>query len=227
MDNVVATPRTALLAGATGLVGRALLSLLLASRHYRSVHVLLRRTPPDIEAGAKLKIHQVDFARLPATFPVVDDVFIALGTTIKLAGSEAAFRQVDFDFVVNIARAAKAAGATRLAVVSALGADAKSRIFYNRVKGEMEVAIAQLGYESVVIAQPSMLLGDRAALGQPARSSEIWAARLLAPLGWIMPKSVRPIPARGVASALLAAILATKPGVRVLKSGAMQARDQP
>ncbi len=88
MDNA---PRTALLAGATGLVGRALLSLLLASKHYRSVHVLLRRRPPDIEVSAKLTIHQVDFARLPATSPTVDDVFITLGTTIKVAGSEAAF----------------------------------------------------------------------------------------------------------------------------------------
>ncbi len=227
MDDIVAAPRTALLAGATGLIGRALLTLLLASKQYRSVHVPLRRTPPGIEASAKLKIHQVDFARLPATFPAVDDVFIALGTTIKLAGSEAAFRQVDFDFVVNVARAAKAAGAKRLAVVSALGADPTSRIFYNRVKGEMEIAVMQIGYELVVIAQPSMLLGDRAALGQPPRSSEIWAARLLAPLGWIMPKGVRPIAARAVASALLAAILDAKPGVRVLKSGAMQARDQP
>ena len=227
MDNVVTTPRTALLAGATGLVGRALLPMLLAGKHYRRVHVLLRRTAPDIKASAKLKIHQVDFARLPAAFPTVDDVFIALGTTIKVAGSEAAFRQVDFDFVVNIARAARAAGATRLAVVSALGADPKSRVFYNRVKGEMQAAIAQLGYESVVIAQPSLLLGDRAALGQPARSGEMWAARLLGPLGWMVPKGVRPIPARAVASALLAAILDTKPGVRVLKSGAMQARDQP
>jgi uncharacterized protein YbjT (DUF2867 family) len=227
MDNVVATLRTALLAGATGLVGRALLPMLLAGKQYRSVHVLLRRAAPDIKANAKLKIHQVDFARLPAAFPTVDDVFIALGTTIKVAGSEAAFRQVDFDFVVNTARAAKAAGATRLAVVSALGADAKSRVFYNRVKGEMQAAIAQLGYESVVIAQPSMLLGDRAALGQPARSGEIWVARLLGPLGWIVPKGVRPIQARAVASALLAAILDAKPGVRVLKSGAMQARDQP
>jgi uncharacterized protein YbjT (DUF2867 family) len=226
MDTVVATPRTALLAGATGLVGRALLSLLITSTHYRSVHVLLRRTPPDIGASDKLKIHQVDFARLSAAFPAVDDVFIALGTTIKLAGSEAAFRHVDFDFVVNVARAARAAGATRLAVVSALGADPTSRIFYNRVKGEMEIAIMQLGYESVVVAQPSMLLGDRTALGQPARSSEIWAARLLAPLGWIMPKGVRPIPAEAVAAALLAAILDAKPGVRVLKSGAMQAREQ-
>jgi uncharacterized protein YbjT (DUF2867 family) len=223
----VATPRTALLAGATGLVGRALLSLLLTSEHYRAVHVLLRRTPPDIEASAKLKIHEVDFARLPATFPAVDDVFIALGTTIKIARSQAAFRQVDFDFVVNIARAARTEGATRLAVVSALGADPTSRIFYNRVKGEMEIAVMQIGYESVVIAQPSMLLGDRAALGQPARSSEIWATRLLGPLGWIMPKGVRPIPAGAVASALLAAILDAKPGVRVLKSGAMQAGAQP
>ena len=227
MDNVVAAPRTALLAGATGLVGRALLPMLLASKHYRSVHVLLRRRPPDIKASAKLKIHQVDFARLPAAFPRVDDVFIALGTTIKVAGSEAAFRQVDFEFVVNVARAARAAGAMRLAVVSAVGADAESRVFYNRVKGEMQGAIVQLGYESVVIAQPSLLLGDRVALRQPRRSGEIWAARLLGPLGWIVPKGVRPIPARNVASALLAGILDTKPGVHVLKSGAMQAHDQP
>jgi uncharacterized protein YbjT (DUF2867 family) len=225
MTNAVVPPRTALLAGATGLIGRALLPMLLASKYYRSVHVLLRRTPPDIKASAKLKIHQVDFARLPAAFPPVDDVFIALGTTIKVAGSEEAFRQVDLDFVVSIARGARAAGATRLAVVSAMGADAKSRVFYNRVKGEMQAAITQLGYASVVIAQPSMLLGDRTTLGQPTRSGEIWAARLAGPLGWIVPKAVRPIPARAVASALLAATIDAKPGIRVLRSGAMQAHD--
>lgn len=223
MNDVVASPRIALLAGGTGLVGGALLPMLLASKHYLKVHILLRRKPPDIKASSKLRILQVNFARLPAKFPRVNDVFIALGTTIKVAGSRAAFRQVDFDFVVNTARAARTAGATRLAVVSALGADAKSRIFYNRVKGEMQAAIAQLGYESVVIAQPSMLLGDRAALGQPARKGEIWAARLLGPLGGIVPKGVRPIPARDVAAALLAAMLEAKQGVRVLKSGAMQA----
>jgi len=201
--------------------------VLLASRHYGSVHVLLRRAPSDLKASARLKIHEVDFARLPAEFPTVDDVFIALGTTIKVAGSEAAFRQVDFDFVLNTARAAKAAGATRLAVVSALGADPTSRIFYSRVKGEMEIAILQVGYDLVVIAQPSMLLGDRTAFGQPPRSSEVWAARLFAPFGWMMPRSLRPIQARAVASALLAAILDAEPGVRVLKSGAMQARDEP
>jgi hypothetical protein len=90
MDDASATPRTALLAGATGLVGSALLSLLLASKHYRSVHVLLRRAAPDIKVSPKLKVHHVDFAMLPAAFPTVDDVFITLGTTIKVAGSTGA-----------------------------------------------------------------------------------------------------------------------------------------
>ena len=227
MDDASAIPRTALLAGATGLVGSALLSLLLASKHYRGVHVLLRRAAPGIKVSPKLKVHQVDFGMLPAAFPTVDDVFITLGTTIKIAGSEAAFREVDFAFVVNTARAARAAGATRLAVVSAVGADAKSRVFYNRVKGEMEAAIAQLGYTSVVIAQPSLLLGDRAALRQPVRSLEVWAVRLLGPMRWMLPKGVRPIRARAVASALLTAMLTAKPGVIVVKSGAMQAHDHP
>jgi uncharacterized protein YbjT (DUF2867 family) len=227
LDDIAATPRTVLLAGATGLVGRALLPMLLASKHYQQVHVLLRRAAPDIKADAKLKIHRVDFARLPAAFPTVDDVYIALGTTIKVAGSEAAFRQVDLEFVLNTARAARAAGATRLAVVSALGADPGSRVFYNRVKGEMQAAVTLLGYTSVVIAQPSLLLGDRAALGQSSRISEVWAARLLEPLGRVVPKGIRPIAARTVAAALLAAMLEAQPGVRVLKSGDMQAHDPP
>lgn len=225
MPDIAATPRSALLAGATGLVGRALLPMLLAREHYQQVHVLLRRAVPDIEADAKLKIHRVDFSRLPTAFPTVDDVYIALGTTIKAAGSEAAFRQVDLEFVLNTARAARAAGATRLAVVSALGADPASRVFYNRVKGEMQSAVTELGYTSVVVAQPSLLLGDRAALGQPARTGEVWAARMLGPLGRVVPKGVRPIAARTVAAALLAAILGAKPGVRVLKSADMQAHD--
>ena len=216
-------PRVALLAGATGLIGRALLPLLLANDRYGSVHLLLRRAMPDLPAQPKLTLHVVDFAQLPAAFPVVDDVFIALGTTIKVAGSEAAFRQVDFDLVVNTARAARAAGATRLAVVSALGADVKSRVFYNRVKGEMQAAVAALGYESVVLAQPSLLMGDRAALGQPTRLGEVWASRLLAPVMGLIPKSVRPIEAGTVAQAMLTANLSGNAGVHILGSGAMQA----
>jgi uncharacterized protein YbjT (DUF2867 family) len=217
-------PRKALLAGATGLVGTALLPMLCDSPRYDQVHVLVRRSGTGLPAHVKARLHTVDFAQLPADLPAVDDVYVALGTTIKVAGSQAAFRQVDFDFVVNTARAARASGATRLAVVSALGAKADSRIFYNRVKGEMQAAIAALGFESVAIAQPSLLLGDRAALGQPVRSGEVWGERLLAPIGWMIPKGARPIRARDVAAALLAATLEGQPGVHVLSSGAMQPR---
>ncbi len=213
--------RTALLAGATGLIGRALLPMLHASPSYAHTHVLVRRAPAGVAADARTTFHVVDFAQLPE-LPAVDDCYIALGTTIKVAGSQAAFRAVDFDYVVNAARAARTAGATRLAVVSALGANANASVFYNRVKGEMQAAIGALGFESVVIAQPSLLLGDRAAIGQPTRSAEVWVARLLAPTMWLVPRTVRPIAATKVAAALLAATLEAQPGVRVLSSSQMQ-----
>ncbi len=226
MNTQVATKRIALLAGGTGLVGRALLSLLLASDRYRKVHLVVRRVISNLPRSTKLKVQKVDFAHLlnPA-LPAADDVFIALGTTIKVAGSEDAFRQVDFDYVVNVARGALAVGAKRLAVVSAMGADPRSRVFYNRVKGEMEAAVAQLGYETVVIAQPSLLLGDRGALGQPVRRAEDLATRFLGPVSWIVPRSVRPISARSVAAAMFAEVLAASPGVCRLKTGAMQGGD--
>lgn len=222
----MATPgtasRVALLAGATGLIGCSLLRLLLADARYTAVHLLLRRAVSGIAPDPKLTLHAVDFAQLPQAFPAVDDVFIALGTTIRVAGSEAAFRHVDFDCVVNTARAARDAGATRLAVVSALGADAHSRVFYNRVKGDMEAAVGAMGYGSVVLAQPSLLVGDRAALGQPVRAGEVWATRLLGPFMGLVPKSVRPIQARAVASAMLGASIEAVPGVRILSSAQMQ-----
>lgn len=214
--------RSAWLAGATGLIGRELLGLLLASDRYGAVHVLLRRAVSDLPKQRKLVAHGVDFDALPAALPAADDVYIALGTTIKVAGSQAAFREVDFDYVVNAARAARAAGAQRLAVVSALGADANSRVFYNRVKGEMQAAVATLGFESIVIAQPSLLIGNREALGQPTRGGEVWAARLLRPVMGLVPASVRPIEARCVAQAMLNATLDAKPGQRVLSSAQMQ-----
>ena len=215
--------RTALLAGATGLIGRELLRQLDADPAYARIHVWLRRPAPGLEAGPKLQLHRVDFTQLPADLPPVDDVFIALGTTIKTAGSQAAFRRVDLEHVVATARAAHAAGARRLAVVSALGADANSRVFYNRVKGEMQAAIAQIGFDAVVIAQPSLLLGDRTALGQPARAGEVWIARLLGPVLGLIPAGMRPIRAETVATAMIATLRQTPPGVKRLSSAAMQA----
>jgi len=187
------------------------------------VDVLVRRprSSPAV-GGDRIHTHVVDFAALPAGLPATDDVYIALGTTIKAAGSEAAFRAVDFDAVVAVARAGRAAGATRLAVVSALGADSGSRVLYNRVKGDMEAAIADLGYGSVAIAQPSLLMGDRAALGQPLRSGEVWATRLLSPVMRFVPAGIRPIAAADVAAALIAAAAEAKSGVRILSSAVMQ-----
>ncbi len=210
-----------MLVGATGLIGRSLLPRLAGSDRYGQVHVLLRRAAPSIEGTAKTICLVVDFANLPEPLPAVDDVYIALGTTIKVAGSEAAFRQVDFDFVVATARAARAAGATRIAVVSALGADTRSMVFYSRVKGEMQATVSALGYEAVVFAQPSLLIGDRAALGQPVRSGEVIATRMLGPLMWMVPKSVRPIEADDVAQAMLNAMLAGQHGVTMLSSAQM------
>jgi len=214
-------PRIALVAGATGLVGRALLPLLLAHPAYAQVHVLLRRAASGIETHPRLHLHSVDFNHL-GTLPKVDDVYVALGTTIKVAGSQEAFRHVDFDYVVATAKAARAAGAQRLSVVSALGANPRSRVFYNRVKGEMQDAVTQLGYESVVLAQPSLLVGDRAALGQPVRAGEVWATRLLGPVMGLVPRSIRPIAAVDVAAALIDATLNPRPGKRILRSGQMQ-----
>lgn len=214
--------RTALIAGATGLVGRELLRQLQGAPAWRRVQVLLRRPDAAIDAlGSKVHPRVVDFAALPA-FEDIDDAFIALGTTIKVAGSAAAFRAVDFDAVLAVARAAKAAGATRLAVVSALGADAGSSVFYNRVKGEMEQAVSALGYRVVVFARPSLLVGDRHALGQPERRGEVWAERLLRPVMGLVPRGVRPIRADRVAAALLQTVSTAGDGVHVLSSGRMQ-----
>ena len=222
MDPEPSASRTALLAGATGLVGHALLARLLADPACRRVTVLARKAPPGGRAEPKLDWREVDFSRLPEPFPAVDDVYIALGTTIRAAGSEAAFRRVDFDAVVDVARAAHKAGAKRLGVVSALGADAGSRVFYNRVKGETEAALRSLGYETLAIARPSLLMGDRAALGQPARRGERFALRLLSPVLKLVPAGMRPIAAAQVAAALHREVVAGRPGIHRLDSAGMQ-----
>lgn len=211
--------RVALVAGATGLVGQEILADLLADKAYASVHVLSRRALP--RKHAKIVEHIVDFGALP-TLPRVDDCFIALGTTIKTAGSQAAFKAVDLTAVEAVARAALAAGASKLGVVSAMGADADSRVFYNRIKGEMETSLAGMGFQSLVIARPSMLDGHREALKQASRPGErlgLQAMRFLKPL---IPPNYRAIHAKDVANALVGAIKTAKPGVSTLLSGEMQ-----
>jgi uncharacterized protein YbjT (DUF2867 family) len=205
-------------AGASGLVGREILQGLLADDSVAAVHSLGRRELPLTHP--KLTQHRVDFKALPA-LPRVDEAFIALGTTIKVAGSQQAFRAVDFEAVLAVAKAAKAAGARRLGVVSAMGASARSPIFYNRVKGEMEEALSALDFDTLVIARPSFLAGDREALGQPLRAGEKMAlavSKLLAP---VIPANYASVDARAVAAALLKTV-PTAQGRCVLLSGELQ-----
>lgn len=219
VDMVVEHARVALVAGATGLVGREVLAALLADKRYAQVHSIGRRRLP--QQHAKLSQQVVNFAAL-GKLPQVDDVYIALGTTIKTAGSRAAFRAVDYEAVIATAIAAHAAGAQRIGVVSAMGADAHSRIFYNRVKGEMEDGLETIGFPSVVIARPSMLAGNREALEQAVRGGEQLALNVTRWFKPLIPANYRSIQARDVACALVHAMATTGPGVFRLLSGEMQ-----
>jgi uncharacterized protein YbjT (DUF2867 family) len=214
--------RRALIAGATGLTGSRLLALLLARPEYGRVHAVLRRPlpeaqrPADPAAAARLVVHVADLARPAAELdlPAVDDVYLCLGTTIRAAGSREAFRSVDFDATVRIARLARRRGAGRCAVVSALGADASSRVFYPRIKGETEAALATLGYPSLTVLRPSLIDGERAEL----RPGERMALALARPASALLPARWRPVPADAIARCLLASVLRGQPGLRVIES---------
>ena len=166
-------------------------------------------------------VHAVDFSALPV-LPQVDDVYIALGTTMAAAGSQHAFRAIDHGAVLAPARAARRAGATRCGVVSAMGADPQSRIFYSRVKGEMERDLQALGFSTLVIARPSVLAGDRHALHQAPRRGEALSLAVLQWLRPLIPANYRPVAARDVARALVHAVRHGPAGVQVLAGRALQ-----
>ena len=208
-----------MVAGATGLVGQEILAALLADKTYSAVHCVGRRALA--QQHPKLTCHVVDFAALPP-LPKVDDCFIALGTTIKVAGSQEAFRAIDLKAVEALALAVKRSGATNLGVISAMGANSQSSVFYNRIKGEMEVSLARMGFKSLVIARPSMIDGDRATLQQPGRIGEGMGLVLARGLGPLLPANYRAIKASDIAHALIRHVKAGVPGVVTLMSGEMQ-----
>ncbi|MFZ6778939.1 NAD(P)H-binding protein [Undibacterium sp. Ji83W] len=209
--------RTVIIAGATGMVGREILAGLLADDSVAEVHSLGRR-PPTVQ-HPRLRAHVVNFASLPV-LPQADEVYLALGTTIKVAGSQQAFRALDYDANLAVAKAAQAAGVRKLGLVSAMGADANSKVFYNRVKGELEDALEKMPFEGMVIARPSLLVGDREVLGQPERSGEKLGFAISKVLGFLIPANYQPIAATAVARALLTAVPQAQ-GKIVLLSGAM------
>ncbi|MEV7414969.1 NAD(P)H-binding protein [Streptomyces sp. NPDC089919] len=207
--------RSALLVGATGLVGGQLLARLLREPRYDRVTVLARR-PLGLE-HPRLDARVVDFAKLGAEdLPEAGerDVYGALGTTIRQAGSQEAFREVDQHHTVRVAELAREAGAERIAVVSSVGAGSGSRAFYLRVKGDMEAAVTALGYPQTEFFRPSFILGHRPSRrrGEGLGSS---AATVLAPLLAGPARPYRPVPAGRLAAAMIAALGEDRPGVRV------------
>ena len=214
--------RTALLIGATGLVGGHCLDLLLRDEAYESVVALGRRKLTH--EHAKLVQHVIDFERLSDHADLIraHDVFCCLGTTIKRAGSQEAFYKVDFEYTREVARLAKENGAAQFLLVSSLGANAGSRVFYNRVKGEVEEAISRLSFEAVQIFRPSLLLGERAEFRFGERVAEkfssIFSFLFIGAL-----KKYRPVHARTVAQAMVSVAKEQPAGVNIFESDRIRA----
>jgi uncharacterized protein YbjT (DUF2867 family) len=204
--------KIALVAGASGLVGRHLIEALLRAPEYSRVIALSRR-PLAVEHG-KVANRIIRFEALEKSLAGLqaDDAFCALGTTLKSAGSQAAFREVDHDYVLAFARAAARAGARRLVIVSAVGANTSSRNFYLKVKGEMEESLRALNPPGLDILQPGLLLGLR---DQP-RPLEL-AAQILMPVAnlflWGNAMKLRGISAETVGRAMLGAARSARKSV--------------
>ena len=196
--------RTVLLLGATGLVGRHVLPLLLADESVTKVVAMVRR--PTGASHAKLEERPFELA----TMPHIDQILCALGTTMRQAGSEEAFRRVDYDYPLEAARIGLERGASHYLLVSSMGASAGSRVFYSRVKGEVERDLATVGYRAVTILRPSFLLGQREEL----RLGE----RIVAAVRWLFPRRIRPIDAATVARAAVALAREQRPGVQIVES---------
>ena len=201
-----------LLLGATGAVGREVLAQALADPRVAQVTAPTRR---PLAAHEKLFNPVTDFAQLDAVAPwwQADAVVCALGTTIKVAGSQPAFAAVDRDLVVETARLARQAGATRMALNTALGTSRKGN-FYLRTKAEAEDGVRALGYPSLTIVRPSLIAAERAMV-RPGEVAGLWVSRMLGPL---IPRRYRPVAAARIARALLDAALQGPPGAHIIES---------
>lgn len=207
----------AILVGATGLVGSHLLRLLLADDRFDAVVALGRR--PAGPPHPKLADHVVDF-EAPASFADLvrgDVLFSALGTTLRAAGGQDAQYRVDHGYQHRVAAAGRRNGVETLVLVSSAGASPRSRIFYSRMKGELERDVEALGFPRTRILRPGLLDGAR----REARAGERWALRVLRPLAPVLPASARPIPAAAVARAAIRAALDPAPGCVRYEAGAL------
>lgn len=204
--------RTALIAGASGLVGGECLQRLLASAAYSMITVVTRRSLGPAARHPRLREIVVDFAQLDTVRADLraDHVFCALGTTIRKAGSQAQFRQVDFAYPRHLAEMTLANGAKHFSLVSALGASSKSGVFYSRVKGELEDALRAMGWPSLCLLRPSVIAGDR----HESRPLERLSETLLR----FGPSTYRPVDAGKIAAAMIATAQREPRGVTVIES---------
>lgn len=209
--------RHAVIAGASGLVGGQLLDELLAAPEYSTVTALLRR-PLDLR-HPKLEQRIVNFEQLNTlALPAVDAAFCCLGTTIKAAGSQAAFRRVDHDYVLALARRMQSLGTQQFLLVGSMGANSRSPFFYMRTKGEIEDELRTLGYPSCSVFRPAYLAGKRA----QSRPIEDVYGTLMQRLAFMMPRAYRPIAARAVARAMLAQSRQAPAGFHIIESAQLQ-----
>lgn len=203
--------------GGTGLVGQAVLALALADgRVGRIIAPTRRPLPPHPKLDNPIV---ADFDQLDPGADAwrVDAVVCALGTTIRTTGSQDAFRKVDFDYPLAFARLTRRHGAAVFALTSASGANADSRVFYSRTKGELERALQACGFPSLTLVRPGLLGGERA----EKRRLERTALQMMGVLEPLLPKRYRIVPAAAVAHALLEAAIAARPGVHVIESEAI------
>lgn len=209
--------RKAVVAGATGLVGKELVKLLLNNPEYTAVTLIVRR--PTGIAHPKLQEKIVDFNRLEQSDVDLTgaDVFCTLGTTIKKAGSQEAFRLVDYEYPLAIGRMAKAQGAKQYLLITSMGANPASRTFYIRVKGEVEKELRDLGLSALHIFRPSLLLGTREEFRFGERISAVLSS-ILSPLFLGTLKKYKPVHAETVAGAMLLIAQKGTSGIHVYES---------
>ncbi|MEA9391223.1 NAD-dependent dehydratase [Acerihabitans sp. TG2] len=202
-----------LLVGASGLVGQYVLQMALDDQRVESVVAPSRSRLPT---HPKLLAPVIDFDHLPVGAPWwrTDAVICTLGTTMKQAQSPEAFKRVDYEYPLAIARLAQQHGATTYALNSAIGANMGSRFFYNRVKGELEHDLAALGFFSLTYVRPGVIAGRR----MQVRQSEWMLVQLFRVLGPVLPRRLRINPARNIAKVLLESALSARPGVHVVTS---------
>lgn len=206
------TKKTALIIGASGLIGKRLVQQLLQDKRYEKVTALVRK-PLDIKHD-KLVQTRYDFDWPNADLAIGEELFCCLGTTIKKAGSQTAFRKVDYDYIVETAKIALANGTKKIAVISSMGADKDASIFYNKIKGETEEALQKLNYEACYILRPSLLMGARDEL----RMGELVGKLVMTAFSFAIPKKYKGIEAKQVAKAMIAIMHSDRTGFQIVES---------